>query len=104
MIISKVFHPTLKKILSSPFKLKYLNQKYFSPTLKKNIIFFYKHNIYINIYLLFFIGSQVNLINLINEIEFTRSIGSLAFTYLRPCQDPGQPESGNHGKIKGRWS
>lgn len=35
MIISKVFHPTLKKILSSPFKLKYLNQKYFSPTLKK---------------------------------------------------------------------
>lgn len=35
MIISKVFHPTLKKILFSPFKLKYLNQKYFSPTLKK---------------------------------------------------------------------
>ena len=37
--IQKGFESHIKKILCYPFKLKYLNQKVFYPTLK-NIIFF----------------------------------------------------------------
>jgi hypothetical protein len=41
------FKSNIKKILYYSFKLKYLNQKVFHPTLKKNIIFFLKNIEYI---------------------------------------------------------
>jgi hypothetical protein len=43
----KKFHPTLKNILFSPFKFKYLNRKDFLSHIKKKKLSSYEYRIYI---------------------------------------------------------